>query len=573
MSNWYIHSKKADFNEIASKFNITPFLARVIRNRDIISYEDIDEYLNGNESYMHAPEMLKGVEEACVLVNDAIRSGDKIRIMGDYDIDGVCASYILKKMITDLNGQADIAIPNRVTDGYGMNPEMVEEAARDGVGLIITCDNGIKANEAAQRAKELGIKLIITDHHEIPDILPQADVIINPHLADSGYPFKDLCGAAVAYKLIEALDKSNAFLDEALMFAGIATIGDVVPLRGENRIFAKEAIKRLRRCTNAGLQALMEVKDLEPSTIEAYHVGFIIGPCINSAGRLKDAALATKLFEVSDVNDAYPIAIELSKLNDERKELTEKSVRMAEAYFNDRMLKHDSLEKVLVIYMPEAHESVAGIVAGRLKERFNRPAFVLTDSEQGIKGSGRSVEAYNMIEAVTRHPEFFKKVGGHKMACGFTLEDGALEDFRTTLNAECELDEKALEGKKWIDIKLPLEYITEEFVNELELIKPFGNGNTKPVFAENGIRVLGYNLLGQNENVLKLFLESEQGTRLNGIIFGSRDSIAEKRMMLDEIKKEKGSDFKIACLYYPEINIFRDMKNIQIIISDFEVSK
>ncbi len=583
MSRYYLYCKKADFKKISELFHISPMLARILRNRDLITEKEIDEYLNGGTDKLYDPFQLKGMEEAVPLLFDAIRNNRKIRIIGDYDTDGVCSSYILKSYLNAAGGKADIRLPNRMMEGYGMNAEMVEEAFSDGIELILTCDNGVSSYEAVQKAKEKGIPVIVSDHHEVPEPLIDSEVVIDAKQPGCPYPFKELCGAGVAYKIVSAMNERikeylpekdpasyGPLLKELLVFAGIATIADVVPLIGENRIIAKEGIRLLKETTNQGLKALIRSRNLEMDRIGSFHIGFIIAPCINSAGRLKDAEIALELFEETDEKKAEILAEDLSRLNEERKEMTASQTVAANQYVQEIWKREESLPKILVIFLPDAHESIAGIIAGRLKEDYARPVLVLTNSEEGIKGSGRSVTVYPMIEELRKHKELFSKLGGHAKAAGFTLAEGVFPDqVADELNRDCSLTEEMLQEKKWIDIQLPFPYVTEDFIQELDLLEPFGLGNEPPVFAEKDVRVRKVFVLGKNNNVLKLELEDQNGYVIEAIRYGSEEHIAKESEMLIRGKEKDGDDYRIAFTYYPAINEFRGNRTVQLRILDF----
>ena len=564
MEKWLIYCKKADFAAISQKFNITPMLARIIRNRDVCGDEAIAEYLNGGIEDMHDPFLLDGMDEAVSLILSSINEGRKIRIIGDYDVDGVCSSYILNSYFRFLGADSDVRLPDRILEGYGMNVSMADEAFADGVSLIVTCDNGVSSLDAVTRAKELGMDIIITDHHEIPEVLPPANVIVDPKLKDCAYPFKEICGGGVAYKVVKALSKyvdpskieeSDALLDSLLQFAGMATVADIVPMTGENRIFAREGISRLRHTENVGLRALMDARSVDMENISAYHIGFILGPCINSAGRLKNADIAYRLLESRYADEAAAIAAELSALNEERKELTIKQAAIAEEMVNE-MAERGQLPKVIVLYLEDAHESVAGIIAGKIKDIFNHPVIVLTKSEDGIKGSARSIDSYNMIGEISKYPELFTRFGGHAKAAGFTLKCTP-DELSKALNDNCTLNDDDLVKKVWIDMQLPFEYVTEDFVEELKLLEPFGTGNEKPLFAEKDIKVVYYNVFGKNNNVLKLRLRNKNGSTIDGIMFGSEQEIAAKCAEIENADT-------VSFTYYPDINEFRGTKTPQV---------
>ena len=572
MGKYYLYCKKADFAEIADKYHISPMTARILRNRDICSDDEIETFLNGSLLDCHDPFLLKGAEEAVHMIKEAIAQSKKIRVIGDYDVDGICSSYILKHTIAYLGGLVDVRLPDRVLEGYGMNCQMIHEASSDGVGLIITCDNGVSAHDAVHLAKQSGIDVIVTDHHEVPYPLVEADIVIDPKQTDCDYPFKELCGGGVAYKLSEALltgDDSlqaRALLDDLLQYAGMATVADLVPLTGENRILAKEGIRRLRKTDNMGLRAILEERCASPEEINEYYIGFIIGPCLNSAGRLSNAKIAYDLLEETDKERARVKAKELSDLNEERKELTVSQTEEAENIIKQNLEEKGPVPKVLVVYLPSAHESVAGIIAGRLKDIYSRPALVVTNSDGGLKGSGRSVEAYDLIGELTKHADLFQKFGGHKKAVGFSLKEGVLpEVLSDSLNADCILTEEELTEKVWVDMELPFKYISEAFIEELKILEPFGLRNERPLFARRNVLIRNIFLLGKNQNVLKLFLEDEEGSQIEAVQFGGRDQISQRAEELNR-KMEEGES--VTVFYYPDINEFHSRKTLQAKIVD-----
>ncbi|MCF0143124.1 MAG: single-stranded-DNA-specific exonuclease RecJ [Parasporobacterium sp.] len=576
MEQLYLYCKKADFNQISGQFNISPILARILVNRDIPE-SDMEEYLYGDVNSMADPFLMKDMERAVNVITDCLAANGKIMVVGDYDVDGVCSGYILETYLNFLGADVSVRLPNRITDGYGLNENMVRDFAENGVNLIITADNGISASPAALTAKELGIKLVVTDHHQIPVTLPEADAVIDPKQEDCTYPFKELCGAAVAYKLVKALEsrldadkklQSEKLTDELLQFAGMATIADIVPLKGENRIFAKEGIKRLRTTSNIGLKALYEVRSLDPAIISSYHIGFVLGPCINSAGRLKDASLALSLLKETDYSKALKTAGELAELNEVRKDMTAKQISEAGKLIEEM---GDNPDKVVVLYLPEAHESVAGIVAGKIKDDLNRPVIVLTNSAEGYKGSGRSTDAYNMIEELSAHPELFAKFGGHAKAAGFTLKVH-YDEMRKVLNESCTMTDEDMVRKIWLDMPLPLNYITEELVEEIKLMEPFGMGNQRPSFGERDVEVLNFNVYGRLNNVLKLSLRTKDGHRVDGVYFAPEEKIAEYQEQLTA-KKQAGEPVKVTFAYYPSINEFRGMKTPQAVITFLKISE
>lgn len=554
--------KGADFQEIGRKFHITPFTARLIRNKDIMGDREIQEYLYGGLDDLHPASLMKGIPEAVTLLGKKIREGAMIRIIGDYDIDGVCSTYILLKGLQAVGAKVDTDIPDRKKDGYGLNRELICRALEAGVDTILTCDNGIAAPAEIAYAKEMGMTVIVTDHHEIQEVLPPADVIVNPRQPDCPYPFKKLCGAAVAWKLVQELWKRQGYPDEMaygelLMFAGFATVGDVMDLTGENRILVREALKRLRRTSHPGMSALIEVNEISRERLSAFHIGFILGPCINASGRLDTAKRALELLDTENRDLAMERARELKELNDERKELTERGVEEAIEWIEHNGREDD---RVLVIYLPDCHESLAGIIAGRIRERYYRPVFVLTRGEDGVKGSGRSIETYSMFEEMSRCKDLFLKYGGHPMAAGLSLPEENVEPFRRKINELCSLTEQDLTEVIHIDMALPFDCVSETLVEELELLEPFGKGNTKPVFAARNVQILGLRVLGKNGNVLRMRLRDDSGAVLEGIYFHD-----DMNTVLSEFQKK----LTVHILYYPEINEFRGQKNLQIRVLNY----
>ena len=558
---WYLYCKKADFKAISEKFAVSPMLARILVNRGINTDAEIGFFLNGTEEDMYDPFLFKEMESAVSLISDAIKNNEKIRIIGDYDADGVCSAYILFHFLEYAGADVSVRLPDRFKDGYGINKEMVREAKEAGTGLIITCDNGISALDAVSEAKQLGIRVLITDHHEPPDILPDADVIIDPKIKENGYPYSEICGAAVAYKVMLALSKrlelknaaeTDEMLDQLLMFAGIATVTDIVPLKNENRIFVKAALKRLKSTNNPGLKALMEIKSVDAEKISAYHIGFIIGPSINSAGRLRSADIAFDLLNETDTLKSQEKAQVLADLNEERKDLTRKNTQAAFDIADELIRKN----RVLVIYLPEAPESVAGIIAGKIKDRVNAPAIVITKSSEGLKGSGRSIEGYNMIKEISAFPELFSKFGGHALACGFTIKCSP-EELSDALNKSCTLTEKDMVKKVWIDMQLPFKYATKEFARELEGLGPFGMDNERPLFAQKDVRVLSAKIVGKTGNGLRLSLKDQSEAVMDGIMFAESDEIENICLRIKE-------DPVVSVLFFPELNEFRGRKTVRL---------
>ena len=570
MQRWFITMKKADFNRIGEKYHISPIVARLIRNRDIIGDDAIDFYLNGTIADLYDGMLMKDMDCAVEILAEKIREEKRIRVIGDYDIDGVNATYILQEGLSGLGADVDTDIPDRIKDGYGLNRMLIDRAIDDGIDTIVTCDNGIAAAEEIAYAKDNGLTVIVTDHHEVPYIemdgekeyiLPKADAVVDPHRADCGYPFKGLCGAAVAYKLVEALcnvmQRDPEDMDYLMENVAIATVGDVMDLTGENRIFVKQGLEMLKRTQNPGLKALIECTGIDVDRLNAYHIGFVIGPCINASGRLDTAKRALELLNARTRRDAVMLAEDLKALNDSRKEMTERGVAEAVNLIETTSLKDD---RVLVVYLPDCHESIAGIIAGRIRERYYRPVFVLTKAEDGVKGSGRSIEAYDMFAQMCRCRALFTKFGGHKLAAGLSLEEGNVQRFRETINTLCDLTEEDLQEKVSIDMQLPFPYITEQLVQELELLEPFGKGNPKPLFAGKDLRVISPRIFGKNRNVLKCRLEDTHGNQMEAVYFGD----VEKCLKTMEEKKV------MAFTYYPSVNEYMGRRNVQVTIVDYQ---
>lgn len=570
MKKWFVAAKKAEFEEIGKKFHITPMTARLIRNRDVVGEEQIRKYLYGDTRDLYSPWLLKGMKEAIALLKQAIAEKEKIRVIGDYDIDGVCSTYLLLTGLKKAGANVDTVIPDRIKDGYGINEQLIDQAHKDGIQTIVTCDNGIAAISQIAYAKELGMKVIVTDHHEVPfeetdqerkELLPPADVIINPKQQQCAYPWKGLCGGAVAWKLVAALYEAFGIPEEEafglLEFAAIATVGDIMELQEENRIIVKEGLKRIHHTKNIGLKSLIEVNGLERDSINAYHIGFVLGPCINAGGRLDTAKRALEMFAAEEKEAADRLAGDLKALNDSRKELTKEGVEEA---LQQVLTTGRRSERVLVIYLPDCHESIAGIIAGRIKEQFYRPTIVLTDAENGIKGSGRSIPGYNMFEELCKVGDLFTKFGGHPMAAGMSLPKENLQKLRSELNKNCTLTEEDLAEKVTIDIAMPIQYISEEFIKELKVLEPFGNGNSKPLFAERDFHVLQSQVLGKNKNTVKIYGTNGAGCHMEGLYFGDPEPFL-------ELLKKKDT---ISITYYPAVNEFRGKKTLQIMIQDFQ---
>lgn len=565
-----VAAKRADFKGIGERFGIDQVTARIIRNRDVIGEKAIEKYLHGSRKDFYSPWLLKDMEKAVAILQEKIENRNRIRIIGDYDIDGVMSTYILLESLRGLGCDVDMMIPNRITDGYGINVHLIEQAWQEGRDTIITCDNGIAAVTQIRKAKDLGMTVIVTDHHEVPfedlegerkEILPPADAIVNPKQKACSYPFAGLCGAVVAMKVMEALYEKMApevdLVDKMLPFAGIATIGDVMDLQDENRILVKEGLQRLHHTTNLGLQELIRVNNLEPENISPYHIGFILGPCLNASGRLDTAKRALQLLLADSREEAAVLAGDLKNLNESRKEMTAQGLEKAIEQVESTSMMEDT---VLVVFLPECHESLAGIIAGRLRERYHKPSFVLTRGEEGVKGSGRSIESYSMYEKLCECKEYLTKFGGHPMAAGLSLEEENVERFRRKLNEQSGLTEEDLVEKVTIDVPMPIHYIRKDLVQELSLLDPFGKGNEKPLFAQKNLWISQMRVFGKNRNVVKMRLTDENGYPMDGVYFGNGDEFAE----------EGRGKRKISIVYYPDINMYQGRESLQVIIRHYQ---
>lgn len=568
-SKWMVYAKKADFKQIASEYGIDQVLARIIRNRDICGSKDIDMYLNGNLNDIHNPHSMKDADKFVDIITKKIEEHKPVRIIGDYDIDGICSIYILFCGLKAAGADVDYVVPHRINDGYGINGHLIDNAINEGIDTIVTCDNGIAAYNQVRYAKDNGITMIVTDHHDVPFeikddkkvyIVPPADAVINPKQADCDYPFKLLCGAGVAYKLISllydrlGLDKKE--LEDYIEFMAIATVGDIVDLIDENRIVVKYGLKHIAHTKNTGLRALIEECQLDINNISSYHIGFVIGPCLNASGRLDTARQAIELMLCKDNEKAHNMAKELIALNNERKSMTEQETQKAiELVENTGLLK----DRVLVIYLKDCHESIAGIIAGRIKERYYRPTFVITNAEDGAKGSGRSIEGYNMYEEINKCKNVLTKYGGHPMAAGLSLAISDIDIFRKMLNDNAILTDEDLIPKMWIDVPMPVSYANIRLVNQLKLLEPFGKGNEKPVFADRNLYVKTASVIGRNKNVLRCQLETEDGTYVPAVQFGINN--------IDDIPR---AGMRISIIYYPDINTFNGIMSLQIIIKEWK---
>lgn len=600
---WYVAAKKADFQAIAERFRIDPVTARIIRNRDVVGDEAIRQYLYGTRAELGDPQQLLGGLEAAALLKQKIEEGKKIRIIGDYDIDGVNATCILYQALVRCGAQVDYEIPDRMKDGYGLNLSLLELAKDEGVDTVLTCDNGISAIAEIACAKEQGMTVIVTDHHEplfeeaAPEEktptdparrvqsadgtrifrLPPADVLVNPKQPNCPYPYKKLCGAAVAWKVVCLLYRLYGIEEEAdafLQFVGFATVGDVMELDGENRILVKEGLAQLRTTQNYGWRALIQANKLEFDSLNSYHIGFVLGPCINASGRLDTAKRSLRLLLAKDAEEAETLAMQLKELNDERKELTQAAVDAACEQIEGGP---EAADRVLVVYLPDCHESIAGIVAGRLRERYGKPTFVVTnaEAEDEAKGSGRSIEAYSMFEEMVKCQDLFRKFGGHPMAAGFSLARSRIDEMRRRLNENCTMTEEDMAEKVSIDVPMPIHYIRESLIEEFSVLEPFGNGNEKPLFAERGLKLLSARILGKNANVLKLQVMNQTGCTMDALYFGMPDhvlSYLEEKYGKEEVQKllwGKVNRVELDLTYYPSVNEYQGRKTLQIVIKNF----
>lgn len=566
-----LQTKRADFSGIAARFHISPVTARIIRNRDVEGETAIDRYLNGTLDQLYDPHLMKDMDKAASLILEKIQAGARIRIVGDYDIDGVCSTYLLYRGLSRCGGHVDYQIPERIRDGYGINESIIRKAKEDGIDTIVTCDNGIAALEQVRLAKELGMTVIVTDHHEVvraedgSQILPEADAVVNPHRDDCPYPFAGICGGVVAYKLVQVLYEQNRIPEQEwkdmLEFAAIATVGDVMKLQDENRIIVRWGLKQIPHTASAGLRALVEACGLDICNLTAYHIGFVIGPCLNASGRLKTAQLALELLLCEAGTPAAlraeEMAAELKLLNEERKDMTQAGMEQAFEQVDTELADDD----VLVVYLPDCHESLAGIIAGRVREAYNKPSFVLTKGEDCVKGSGRSIESYHMYRALCGVQDLLLKFGGHPMAAGFSLKEENVGEFRRRLNEQSTLTREDFIPKIWIDVAMPLEYISEVLVNELKSLEPFGQGNEKPQFAQKNLRIRSLRALGRNNNAVRMTVVTEQGRPMEAMVFTEADKFVE------EAKNSRSMDV----IYYPDINEYNGNRTLQIVVRAYKL--
>ena len=583
---WMVQTKRADFSGLAMRLGVSPVAVRVMRNRGLTEEAEMRKYLYGTLDDLYDPRLMKGMEQAAELIVRKLKEGKHVRIIGDYDIDGVCSTYILLKgfqraakelsqrcsleagrysVEKENDAQIDYEIPDRIKDGYGINESIIRQASADGVDTLVTCDNGIAALREISIAKQLGMTVVVSDHHEVPvdeygQILPPADAVVDPKQDGETYPFHEICGAVVAWKLIRVLYEKLGIPEsewmDLLEFAAIATVGDVMKLQDENRLIVKYGLKKIGSTKNTGLRKLIEKNNLDIENLSAYHIGFVIGPCLNAGGRLKSAKVALRMLLAEDPERAGEMADELKELNDMRKDMTAKG----EAEAIEQVEKQYMDDKVLVVFLPECHESLAGIIAGRLREHFHKPSFVLTRGETTAKGSGRSIEQYHMYQGLCKVSDLLVKFGGHPMAAGLSLEEKDIDEFRRRLNADAELTEEDFVPKIWIDVPMPFEYVNEKIVQELKDLEPFGQGNEKPLFAQKSLVIRNVRVLGKNRNVVKMNLVTETGQPVDGLLFADGDRFLE----------EQAGRNMIDMIYYPDVNEYNGTRTLQAVIRNYK---
>ncbi len=564
---WMLQTKRADFNGLAMRLGVSPVAVRIMRNRGLLDEREMRKYLYGSLDDLYDPRQMKGMETAAGIIEKKLIEGKKIRIIGDYDIDGVCSTYILLKGFHRAagNGQIDYEIPDRIRDGYGINESIIRQAAEDGIDTLVTCDNGIAALKEISIAKQLGMTVVVTDHHEVPvdaygQILPPADAVVDPKQDGETYPYHEICGAVVAWKLINVIYEDLGIPEhewmELLEFAAIATVGDVMKLQDENRLIVKYGLKKIGSTKNTGLRMLVEKNNLDINNLSAYHIGFVIGPCLNAGGRLKSAKVALRMLLEQDPDRVSGLADELKELNDVRKDMTAKG----ETEAIEQVERFYMSDKVLVVFLPECHESLAGIIAGRLREHFHKPSFVLTRGEQSAKGSGRSIEAYHMYQGLCEVSDLLVKFGGHPMAAGLSIEESDIDEFRRRLNENAKLTEDDFVPQIWIDVPMPFEYVNEKIVDELKGLEPFGQGNEKPLFAQKSLTIRNVRVLGKNRNVVKMNLVTNTGHPFDGLLFADGDRFLE----------EQTGQNTIDMIYYPDVNEYNGTRTLQAIIKNYK---
>lgn len=564
---WMLQTKRADFNGLAMRLGVSPVAVRIMRNRGLLDEREMRKYLYGTLDDLYDPRQMKGMETAAGIIEKKLIEGKKIRIIGDYDIDGVCSTYILLKGFHRAagNGQIDYEIPDRIRDGYGINESIIRQAAEDGIDTLVTCDNGIAALKEISIAKQLGMTVVVTDHHEVPvdaygQILPPADAVVDPKQDGETYPYHEICGAVVAWKLINVIYEDLGIPEhewmELLEFAAIATVGDVMKLQDENRLIVKYGLKKIGSTKNTGLRMLVEKNNLDINNLSAYHIGFVIGPCLNAGGRLKSAKVALRMLLEQDPDRVSGLADELKELNDVRKDMTAKG----ETEAIEQVERFYMSDKVLVVFLPECHESLAGIIAGRLREHFHKPSFVLTRGGQSAKGSGRSIEAYHMYQGLCEVSDLLVKFGGHPMAAGLSIEESDIDEFRRRLNENAKLTEDDFVPQIWIDVPMPFEYVNEKIVDELKGLEPFGQGNEKPLFAQKSLTIRNVRVLGKNRNVVKMNLVTNTGHPFDGLLFADGDRFLE----------EQTGQNTIDMIYYPDVNEYNGTRTLQAIIKNYK---
>lgn len=564
---WMLQTKRADFNGLAMRLGVSPVAVRIMRNRGLLDEREMRKYLYGTLDDLYDPRQMKGMETAAGIIEKKLIEGKKIRIIGDYDIDGVCSTYILLKGFHRAagNGQIDYEMPDRIRDGYGINESIIRQAAEDGIDTLVTCDNGIAALKEISIAKQLGMTVVVTDHHEVPvdaygQILPPADAVVDPKQDGETYPYHEICGAVVAWKLINVIYEDLGIPEhewmELLEFAAIATVGDVMKLQDENRLIVKYGLKKIGSTKNTGLRMLVEKNNLDINNLSAYHIGFVIGPCLNAGGRLKSAKVALRMLLEQDPDRVSGLADELKELNDVRKDMTAKG----ETEAIEQVERFYMSDKVLVVFLPECHESLAGIIAGRLREHFHKPSFVLTRGEQSAKGSGRSIEAYHMYQGLCEVSDLLVKFGGHPMAAGLSIEESDIDEFRRRLNENAKLTEDDFVPQIWIDVPMPFEYVNEKIVDELKGLEPFGQGNEKPLFAQKSLTIRNVRVLGKNRNVVKMNLVTNTGHPFDGLLFADGDRFLE----------EQTGQNTIDMIYYPDVNEYNGTRTLQAIIKNYK---
>lgn len=564
---WMLQTKRADFNGLAMRLGVSPVAVRIMRNRGLLDEREMRKYLYGTLDDLYDPRQMKGMETAAGIIEKKLIEGKKIRIIGDYDIDGICSTYILLKGFHRAagNGQIDYEIPDRIRDGYGINESIIRQAAEDGIDTLVTCDNGIAALKEISIAKQLGMTVVVTDHHEVPvdvygQILPPADAVVDPKQDGETYPYHEICGAVVAWKLINVIYEDLGIPEhewmELLEFAAIATVGDVMKLQDENRLIVKYGLKKIGSTKNTGLRMLVEKNNLDINNLSAYHIGFVIGPCLNAGGRLKSAKVALRMLLEQDPDRVSGLADELKELNDVRKDMTAKG----ETEAIEQVERFYMSDKVLVVFLPECHESLAGIIAGRLREHFHKPSFVLTRGEQSAKGSGRSIEAYHMYQGLCEVSDLLVKFGGHPMAAGLSIEESDIDEFRRRLNENAKLTEDDFVPQIWIDVPMPFEYVNEKIVDELKGLEPFGQGNEKPLFAQKSLTIRNVRVLGKNRNVVKMNLVTNTGHPFDGLLFADGDRFLE----------EQTGQNTIDMIYYPDVNEYNGTRTLQAIIKNYK---